>query len=244
MGALAEWPARVKSLFTNYDTARSIYELKMWDLGRPKKVVVDDWLPMSSLTDTLYVKRTADKSVWAMILEKAGAKFFGNYNKLNWGNFKSAYYVMTGRPGVDIYTSNFAEDAFFQKIAAHDTQGDVMYASCKNTGCSAVNLVASHAYTVLGARTYTDGAGVTWKLYHLRNPWGSFEYNGTFSDFDTKNMNSVSAAALGHVIGNNDGDFWMTSADYYAYIGPMGVGQYATTDLYTVVDSVWDRSKS
>jgi len=46
MGAIAEFPSRIQSIFTNFDTARGIYELKFWDQGYPRKVVIDDIIPL------------------------------------------------------------------------------------------------------------------------------------------------------------------------------------------------------
>jgi len=190
----------------------------------------------------MFLKKAADNSIWPIIMEKAGAKFFGTYERMNGGNFIDAYYPLTGRPGTQQSTTKWTEPALHAKIAGHDKEGDVMWAAC--TVANAVNLVSGHAYTLLGARAYTDANGVAWNLYHMRNPWGSTEYNGTFSDFDTVNMNAATVAALGHVIGNNDGDFWMTSAEYYKYFSYAGIGQWGDADQYTVVDSVWDRTKS
>jgi len=106
-------------------------------------------------------------------MEKAAAKFYGTYARLGGGNFKEGYYVLTGRPAFDSWTYILTETTLFERIAAHDGQGDVMWAGCQNSvNCKAVNLVYAHAYTVFGARNFTDGNGVTWQLYNVRNPWG------------------------------------------------------------------------
>jgi hypothetical protein len=45
-GALAEWPDRVKKVFTNLDYAKSgVFEVNLWHKGKTQKVVVDDRLP-------------------------------------------------------------------------------------------------------------------------------------------------------------------------------------------------------
>ena len=46
-------------------------------------------------------------------------------------------------------------------------------------------LVAGHAYSVIQAMEVSDGmvgTGPTFKLLQLRNPWGSFEWKGAWSD--------------------------------------------------------------
>ena len=42
-------------------------------------------------------------------------------------------------------------------------------------------LVAGHAYSVLDARSFKNGSGRL-NLLQLRNPWGSFEWKGAWSD--------------------------------------------------------------
>lgn len=47
-------------------------------------------------------------------------------------------------------------------------------------------LIAGHAYSVLGAQELKDSAGkVVHKLVRMRNPWGSEEYHGDWSDKST-----------------------------------------------------------
>jgi len=55
-------------------------------------------------------------------------------------------------------------------------------------------------------------------------------------------MNAANAAALGHVIGTSNGDFWMPSSEYWKTFTSIGVGQYSPTDVQTICNSVWDKS--
>lgn len=59
-----------------------------------------------------------------------------------------------------------------------DKKNYVMAASCSHEHAS---LVTGHAYTLLGTVKLTGGP----QLVHLRNPWGSENYNGPFSDKDS-----------------------------------------------------------
>jgi len=179
-----------------------------------------------------------------MIVEKAAAKKYGTYERLNGGCFKEAYYMLTGRPGKELYPMP-TDDAFYQKLKMHDSQGDVMWAGTSGSAWGvANNLVSGHAYSVIGARDYTDAAGMMWKLVNLRNPWGSTEYNGTFSDMDTVNMNSAALTALNHTLNSNDGTFWMPYSGYVQGFNYMGIGQWADTDKVTVLNSNWNRTLS
>jgi hypothetical protein len=77
--------------------------------------------------------------------------------------------------------------------------------------------VQGHAYSVLNAREISLKGGVFGggkdkvKLVQCRNPWGSFEWNGAWSDKDknwTKYKN-VAKKLKEDGVGNDDGVFWM-----------------------------------
>ena len=213
MAALGEWPDRIKSMFTNADQARGIYELKMWENGRPKKVVIDDWIAMYSSTSPMMIGKSSDGAIWPILVEKAGAKYYGTYERLVGGFFGDAYYSLTGRPHKTWYPTPTAT-SFFEILKKGEVENDVMWAATYAT--AGYNLVGGHAYTLLGARDYTDAAGKAWQLVQLRNPWGYREYNGAFSDYDTVNMNTYAKTALNHTLNTGDGTFWMPFSTYAA----------------------------
>jgi hypothetical protein len=50
-------------------------------------------------------------------------------------------------------------------------------------------LVAGHAYSIIAAKEVTERVkrlpkpgGKSFKLFHLRNPWGTYEWKGKWSD--------------------------------------------------------------
>lgn len=50
-----------------------------------------------------------------------------------------------------------------------------------DTSQNHATLVGRHAFTILGAYTFTDGAA-SHNLIKIRNPWGSERYTGPWSD--------------------------------------------------------------
>jgi hypothetical protein len=54
----------------------------MYALGVPITVMVDDYLPLKSNGRTRYAKVANDGSLWGPIVEKAFAKFHGNYARI------------------------------------------------------------------------------------------------------------------------------------------------------------------
>ena len=74
-----------------------------------------------------------------------------------------------------------------------------------------------HAYSLLAAFEMTDASSVTWKMYMLRNPWGTTSYSGNWNKDDTK----WTAALIGQVpFGINpttsysDGIFFMDKDEF------------------------------
>ena len=245
ISAMGEWPDRVKAMIPNYSEARGIYEFKFWEDGRPVKVVIDDRIPTYSSTSTspMFLRKPASGALWQMLMEKAGAKYWGTYERMNGGLFEQAYYAMTGRASYSAYKTP-STDAFYNKMKAHEQDHDVMWSACFGGDLAKANkIVGGHAYALIGVKDFTDGNNKQWKLAHVRNPWGSYEYNGTFSDSDTVNMNAATQQKLGHTLHNNDGTFYMPWGLYVQVFTMTSIGRYNANDKYAVVDAVWDRQK-
>ena len=60
-----------------------IYAVEFYTLGIPHTVVVDDYLPLSANSDGtysgVYARPSKDKAIFGPILEKAFAKYHGNF---------------------------------------------------------------------------------------------------------------------------------------------------------------------
>ena len=54
----------------------------MYALGVPVTVMVDDYLPLAGGNRTRYSKIGQDGALWGPIMEKAFAKFHGNYARI------------------------------------------------------------------------------------------------------------------------------------------------------------------
>ena len=74
---------------------------------------------------------------------------------------------------------------------------------------SDVGIAYSHAYTMLGAETLSDGT----RLVHMRNPWGHEIYKGNWSDaselWTDEFKEEVSLEE------KNDGIFFISIEDYF-----------------------------
>lgn len=101
--ALAEVPGRMEKVFLNswekQLNPNGIYAVNFYTLGVPHTVVIDDYLPLHpDGSGTLFAGVGFDKSLWVSILEKAFAKYHGNYAHIVGGDSRKAVRTLYGAP--------------------------------------------------------------------------------------------------------------------------------------------------
>lgn len=69
--------------------------IKFFKDGDPEIVIVDDFFPALGNKEWCFVKGGAGDELWPMVLEKAYAKMYGNYNYIEAGKVHSALSDMT-----------------------------------------------------------------------------------------------------------------------------------------------------
>ena len=64
----------------------------MYLLGMPITIIIDDYLPYQESSDfPIYSWYSEDSAVWTPLLEKATAKYLGNYEAINGGTEVSVH---------------------------------------------------------------------------------------------------------------------------------------------------------
>jgi hypothetical protein len=97
-------PSRIEDLFLNTEnelSANGIYGVNFYTLGVRHTVIVDDWLPLresNGNTYTMFAGIGPDAALWVPILEKAFAKYQGNYQHIVGGDARWAVRTLTGAP--------------------------------------------------------------------------------------------------------------------------------------------------
>lgn len=111
------------------------------------------------------------------------AKLNVNYANLNEGYPGEALRALTGMP-TSFYSGHRKESMSNDEVfdLLHDSEMK-NYPMVAGTGSSTFdNLVAGHAYTILGTQIiYDNGGNVVERLVRMRNPWGKFMYTGPWS---------------------------------------------------------------
>jgi len=78
-----------------------VYAAKMWLLGMPTSIVIDDYLPLDRYGGdkaTRYAKVGEDGALWGTLFEKAFAKYLGMYEAIDAGGGAHGIEAMTGAP--------------------------------------------------------------------------------------------------------------------------------------------------
>jgi len=108
IAACAEKPSRVWKIFDtkSYNTA-GIYSLRMYDMGVPISIVIDDYLPTNtSGSQHIFTNVTAQKELWPILVEKAFSKIHGNYYAIEGGWMIDAGNTFMGTGGEGLSTSS------------------------------------------------------------------------------------------------------------------------------------------
>eukprot|EP00591_Stephanopyxis_turris_P006129 CAMPEP_0195522422 /NCGR_PEP_ID=MMETSP0794_2-20130614/20596_1 /TAXON_ID=515487 /ORGANISM="Stephanopyxis turris, Strain CCMP 815" /LENGTH=415 /DNA_ID=CAMNT_0040652179 /DNA_START=282 /DNA_END=1529 /DNA_ORIENTATION=+ len=260
----AENPDCIRSLFkTKEYNPRGLYEVRIFDPIKEKfeLIKVDDRIPCKKGTKKPRFMEPNGSELWAIILEKAYAKFCGSYAKLNGGFVLWGWLSMTGdnvfqmsrKPDNTWFREDMVaiEDAKdkracgFRKtnevysnenlwtlLKKYDKQKALMSGSIGKTDYGKFSgpngeqllegegLVAGHAYSLIAAIEVTDGPRIgggkkeKFRLLQLRNPWGTFEWKGDWSDkSDLWNKHPYVKKAL-NFVDADDGAFWISFEDF------------------------------
>ena len=99
LACLSEFPGAIQNIFeTDEYNARGRYVVRLYcgQKRRWEDVVVDDRIPVKAGGTTPIFAKPNGKELWVALLEKAFAKFVGNYNKLDGGFAIWGLQAMTG----------------------------------------------------------------------------------------------------------------------------------------------------
>lgn len=153
-----------------------------------------------------------DGELWAILVEKAYAKAYGGYwNTGAGGQSQNALMDLTGAPCETMTWDEPEEKAkLFKRLLEADNMKYIMNAGTKGQGENKNNtgIISGHAYTLVGAFQLPNGD----QIIKLRNPWGSGEWTGAYSDKSSK-WTPTLKRQLGWS-DKDDGIFFMPAQDF------------------------------
>ena len=113
----------------------------------------------------------------------------------------------------------YSSDDFFEILEAYEKQGAAMAAGSRgeNDKEHSSGIVKGHAYSILSVRNVGQR-----QFLKLRNPWGTFSWDGDWSDKSdlwTKHPEVAKALKMSDEERNSkdDGEFWMLMDDFIRF---------------------------
>jgi len=133
--------------------------------------------------------------LWVILLEKAWAKLYSSYKRIEAGYPEEGLHDLTGAPirQIALQGPTFDREKEWKYLIDASQREYAMVSSSQpgsDTNKSVSGVVQGHAYTFLNA-TSMNFQGQQVRIVQLRNPWGKGESVGRWSDTDP-NWNSIS----------------------------------------------------
>ncbi|KAL3832697.1 hypothetical protein ACJMK2_024317, partial [Sinanodonta woodiana] len=181
------------------------YLVKLNLNGVPRKVIIDDYLPLSQGGELLCSFSNNKSELWVSLLEKAYMKVMGGYD-FPGSNSNIDLHALTGwiPERVSIIENQgtnepetFAKDKEFKRILDRFHQGHCLVTiatgNLAEVEADRAGLVPTHAYAMLDIREVKGK-----KLFMLKNPWNHLRWKGRFSEKDMESWTPEMQKALNY----------------------------------------------
>ncbi|KAG2499705.1 hypothetical protein HYH03_002640 [Edaphochlamys debaryana] len=223
------------------------YRIRLYDAPKDKwvTVVIDDWIPCNQQGQSIFAKPNGDEA-WVLLLEKAVAKFKGSYANLDgghtmwalecltgdyvfkfkadaktgrWRRYEMVHQAKQGGGGYDVMVrptdDDLGSEEMFSTLLWYNRKRAFLAASNAGGGNDTQNvngIVQGHAYAVCNAKLVDR-----FQLVQLRNPWGTFEWAGAWSDNSPLWEQHPKVKRALDFMPADDGTFWMEWKDFCAH---------------------------
>ncbi|KAK8750520.1 hypothetical protein OTU49_014879 [Cherax quadricarinatus] len=160
------------------------YMIKLHINGIPRKVIIDDRLPVGHHGELLCSYSTNKNEFWISLVEKSYLKVMGGYD-FPGSNSNIDLYALTGwiPERVSIKDKDFNKEGTFRKIIDRFHHGDVLVTMAtgemSDGEADRAGLVPTHAYAMLDIKEVKGK-----RLLMLKNPWSHLRWKGNYSEMD------------------------------------------------------------
>ncbi|KAL1918488.1 uncharacterized protein VTP21DRAFT_3148 [Calcarisporiella thermophila] len=189
------------------------YMIKLIFNGIARKVVVDDFLPVSKGGTLMCTYSTNKNELWPSIIEKAYMKLMGGYD-FPGSNPGIDLHALTGwiPEHIFIHDQSFNMDNQWKRLLDGQRYGDALITIATGEMAAEeaeeLGLVPTHAYAVLDVREVNGK-----RLLQVKNPWSHKRWTGAYSHLDKERWTPELREALDydHAVAQavDDGIFWI-----------------------------------
>ncbi|XP_062320939.1 calpain-7 [Osmerus eperlanus] len=199
------------------------YMVKLHINGVPRKVIIDDFLPVDRNGELLCSYSSNRNELWVSLIEKAYMKVMGGYD-FPGSNSNIDLHALTGwipeRIAMHSDNQSFSKDDSFRMLYQRFHRGDVLVTTATGVMTEEEGekwgLVPTHAYAVLDIREHKG-----MRFLQLKNPWSHLRWKGRFSERDEKNWTPELLKYLNFDPKTaqkfDNGVFWITWQDLCQY---------------------------
>ena len=169
-----------------------LYQVRLCLNGKIHDVRIDDYFPCKFNGRSVYIGTHGD-DLWPMLIEKAYAKVYSNYDALRAGLCHEALSDLSGAPvfhwdledergqaelsGDKLWQRLISIDYYNNLVVVGTTGEDKWIAPRKAKSLGGPGLVAAHSYALLLAVTLSSGA----RIALIRNPWEEIQWSGPYA---------------------------------------------------------------
>ena len=182
-----------------------------------------------------------------LLMEKAWAKAYGSYERIEAGFADQVMHDLTGAPcqllshdDEELWTQLLDAAAkckyniyiYIYIYIAYVIAGSAGTTDASKELLEEMGLIGNHSYGILDVRDVDTKDGPE-QLIKLRNPWGDYEWTGDWSDSSTNwTMNPELKEELEYSDAN-DGSFWMSFSDFCHYFSRVQICRVNDNYMYS-----------
>ena len=226
VGALCNYPNFFYRLFqVKEKTKECAYGVYLYLNGKWKLVLVDDNFPYAAKNKVfkeLSFSSTVKNELWISLLEKAWAKVNGCYAKIGCGGFTyEAFDVLTEayieKVNIREYKLNKEEELWMKMDNGFQRNYILTAETPNNEALANFGLCPNHIFSVMNIFKVGEI-----KLVKLRTPWGSMEYTGDWSIYDSKWTSDIKTLCQ-FPKDEDNGTFYMSFNDFTKYFSNLNI---------------------
>ena len=243
--SLSEKPYLIQNAFlTSTYNERGKYIIRLYDSKKKKfeNITIDDFVPLGYDGKPMFQKLVS-REMWPLLLEKAFAKMRGGYESIEGGLPLDAMQTITGYEGEHIWARGAErfDEKVYDKLEFLKRKNCIL--SCGSRGEDKTrelgresvqgSIVGGHAYSILDVKTATF-TGAKIRLIKLRNPWGTFEWKGDWSqDSPLWKKYTIGTFNFERDDRGDNGVFYMSWEDFVKYFFVIDV-IYTDTSMHNM----------